>query len=64
MKAPLNCLPCLGLHHLPQSLQALGALGLIKANEDGRLSGKLKEIADNLDEGDNPVLMIMKFKKE
>lgn len=46
------------------SIQALGALGLIKANEDGRLSGKLKEIADNLDEGDNPVLMIMKFKKE
>ena len=46
------------------NIQALGALGLIKANEDGRLSGKLKEIADNLDEGDNPVLMIMKFKKE
>ena len=45
------------------SIQALGASGLIEAYEDGRLSGKLKDIAVNLNEDDNPVLMIIKFKE-
>ena len=44
------------------SIQVLGASGLIEAYEDGRLSGKLKDIAVNLKDDDNPVLMIMKFK--
>ena len=46
------------------SIQVLGASGLIEAYEDGRLSGKLKDIAVNLKDDDNPVLMIMKFKGE
>ena len=45
------------------SIQTMGASALIDAYNDGRLSGKLKEIAANLKEDDNPVLMIMKFKE-
>lgn len=44
------------------SIQSLGASGLIKANENGRLSGELKDIAAQLKEEDNPVLMIIKFR--
>lgn len=35
---------------------------LKKALEEGKLSGKLKEIATNLKDDDNPVLMVIKFK--
>lgn len=35
---------------------------LLEANKDGKLSGRLKEIADGLDEEDNPVIMIVKHK--
>lgn len=35
---------------------------LLKALEDGKLHGKLKEIALNLNEEDNDVLMLLKFK--
>jgi len=34
---------------------------LVKAFEEGKLSGQLKEIASGLKEDDNPVLMIVKF---
>ena len=36
---------------------------LIEYNEKGELKGKLKEIADNLDEDSNPVIMLVKYKK-
>ena len=36
---------------------------LIEANEKGELQGKLKEIAADLDEDDNPVIMLVKYKK-
>ena len=36
---------------------------LIEALEAGELSGKLKDIAQGLKEDDNPVLMVVKFKK-
>jgi len=45
------------------SIISMGAEGLIKAYNEGKLSGELKEIAANLKEDDNPVLMIMKFKE-
>ena len=32
-------------------------------NEEGKLKGRLKEIASNLKEDDNPVLMLVKFKE-
>lgn len=35
---------------------------LLEALEKGQLKGKLKEIAENLDEEDNDVLMLLKFK--
>jgi hypothetical protein len=38
------------------------AYKLIEANEKGELKGELKEIASQLTEDDNPVLMIAKFK--
>ena len=39
------------------------AFELIEANEQGKLKGKLKEIADGLDEDDNPVIMLAKYKR-
>ena len=36
---------------------------LVEANAQGKLSGKLKELVDTLDEEDNPVVMIVKPKK-
>ena len=36
---------------------------LIEALNDGKLRGPLKEIASGLDEEDNPVLMIARYKK-
>ena len=39
------------------------AFQLIEALEAGQLSGKLKTIAQGLKEDDNPVLMLVKFKR-
>ena len=39
------------------------AFELIEANKQGKLKGKLKEIADRLDEDANPVIMLVKHKK-
>ena len=39
------------------------AIDLIEAIEAGELSGELKTIAEGLKEDDNPVLMVVKFKK-
>ena len=36
---------------------------LVEAHEKGELKGKLKEIASTLDEDDNPVIMLVKYKK-
>ena len=36
---------------------------LLEANKQGMLKGKLKEIADGLNEDDNPVIMLVKHKK-
>ena len=38
-------------------------LGLLKALEQGKLKGKLKEIAEKLNPEDNPVLVLVKFKE-
>ena len=38
------------------------AFELIEANKQGKLKGKLKEIADGLGEDDNPVIMLVKYK--
>ena len=43
--------------------QALSADELIEAQEDGKLKGKLSDIAAHLDIEDNPVVMIVKPKK-
>jgi hypothetical protein len=37
---------------------------LVKALEEGKLSGQLKDIASGIKEDDNPVLMIIKFKSD
>ena len=36
---------------------------LVEANAQGKLSGKLKELVDTMDEEDNPIVMIVKPKK-
>ena len=38
------------------------AFELIEANKQGKLKGKLKEIAEGLDEDANPVIMLVKYK--
>ena len=43
--------------------QKMEPFELIEANEQGKLKGKLKEVADGLDEDDNPVIMLVKYKK-
>ncbi len=43
-------------------LQVLNAADLIEANENNQLKDKLKEIAKDLDEEDNPVLLVARFK--
>ena len=40
----------------------MDASSLIEANKDSKLNGKLKEIAGRLNEDDNPVVRILKFK--
>ena len=42
--------------------EKIEAFELIEANKEGKLKGKLKEIADGLDEDDNPVIMLVKYK--
>ena len=43
--------------------QTRDAPDLVEAYEKGQLKGKLKEIAANLDEESNPVVMLLKKKK-
>lgn len=43
-------------------LQVLNAADLVEAYENNELTGKLKEIAKDLDEEDNPVLLVARFK--
>lgn len=43
-------------------LEVLNAPDLVEAYENNQLKGKLKEIAKDLDEEDNPVLLIARFK--
>jgi len=45
------------------SVKRLDAYKLVEAYQKDKLKGKLKEIASTLNENDNPVLMIMKFKE-
>lgn len=45
------------------SFQYLEVGELVRDYERGKLKGKLKEIAANLDEEDNPVIMLIKHKK-
>lgn len=42
--------------------QSLAADELVEANQNGKLQGKLKEIADKMDEEDNPVIAIIRSK--
>ena len=44
-------------------VQKLEAAELMDAYEKGELKGKLKDIAANLDEESNPVIMLVKYKK-
>lgn len=44
--------------------QLLNASDLVEAYQDGKLKGRLKEIAATLDEEDNPVLMLVKRKDD
>jgi outer membrane PBP1 activator LpoA protein len=43
--------------------QALAANQLVEAYENDQLKGKLKEIAAELNDESNPVIMLMKYKK-
>ena len=42
----------------------LNAYDLLEAYENNKLRGSLKETAANLNEEDNPVIMIAKYKKQ
>ena len=42
--------------------QNLEAYRLVNAYKSGQLKGRLKEIAAGLDEEDNPVIMLIKYK--
>lgn len=44
-------------------MRMIPAFDLVEAYKEGKLSGRLKEIAATLDEEDNPVIMIAKHKK-
>ena len=46
-----------------QCYHLLEAFKLKEALEEGKLKGELKSIAEKLDEEDNPVLMVVEFKK-
>ncbi len=43
--------------------QSLNTEQLIESYNKGKLKGKLKEIAANLEEDSNPVIMLLKHKK-
>jgi len=45
------------------SWQPLQAHELVETYEKGKLKGRLKEIAAELDEDSNPVIMLIKHKK-
>ena len=44
-------------------VQTIDVLDLIELNKKGELKGKLKEVATELDEDSNPVVMLVKYKK-
>jgi hypothetical protein len=46
------------------AIQSLDAFYLLEVYEEGRLKGRLKEIAATLDEESNPVIMLIKHKKK
>ena len=43
-------------------VRVLEAFDLIEANEEGKLKGRLKEIAETLEDDSNPVMMLVKYK--
>jgi hypothetical protein len=45
------------------AFQTIDAYRLVEAYKKDELKGKLKEIASKLNEGSNPVIMVMKYKK-
>ena len=45
------------------AFQIIEAYQLVEAYKNDELKGKLKDIAAKLDEGSNPVIMVMKYKK-
>ncbi len=49
--------------HEIESWQSIDAYQLVEANEKGQLKGQLQEIATQLDEESNPVIMLVKPKK-
>lgn len=51
------------MNHEIESWQALQAHHLVESYAKGELKGKLKEIAATLDEDSNPVIMLIKHKK-
>jgi hypothetical protein len=51
------------LNNVIATFQSLAAGQLVEAYENDELKGKLKEIAAELDEESNPVIMLMKYKK-
>lgn len=56
------CRSCCNVLVVPCYLQ-LEAFKLKEALAGGKLKGELKAIAEKLDEEDNPVLMVVEFKK-
>lgn len=52
------------VNHEIESWQALNASELVESYEKKELKGKLKEIVSKLDEESNPVIMLIKHKKE
>lgn len=51
------------VNHEIESWQSLEAYQLIESYNNGELKGRLKEIAANLEEDSNPVIMLIKHKK-
>ena len=51
------------VNHEIVTWQRLEAYQLVEAYEKGELKGKLKDIAAEMDEEDNPVIMLVKHKK-
>lgn len=52
------------VNHEIATCQSLEAHNLVEAYENGQLKGKLKEIAAELDEDSNPVIMLVKYKNK